>query len=130
MPSLNNVIENHGISGSSFQYSAVGVDNLEELAYTLSALFVDRSGSMSGRETLVEEACKRIISTCKSSPKVESIMTMLGVFDDEIDEIFGFRPLDSIADADIAIPYARGATALIDGSFFAVGAIDDYAIKT
>jgi uncharacterized protein YegL len=82
---------------------------------------------MTGREAMVKDAVERIFRTCQSSPKSENILQMLVVFDDEIDEVFGFKPLPTIDPQAISIPHPRGSTALIDAGFFSVGAIDDYS---
>lgn len=114
------------IGGSSFQFSAVRIDQLGSTEYTLVDIAVDVSGSVAGFQKQLLEALKTIIEACKKSPRAENLMIRLVTFDDDLEEVHGFRLLNTIDPNDYKIQIG-GCTALFAASYTGLGAIKSYA---
>ena len=126
MPILANE-EVSKIAGSTFQFSAVRPEELEETEYTLITVVVDNTGSVGAFSDDLLAMLKETIAACKKSPKRESIMLRVLTFNANIDEVHGFRNLMDIEVNDYNDFRCGGMTALYDAVFSAVGATNTFA---
>ena len=124
--SIDQNIQISGAAGSSFQFSAVKIENLGSTEYTLVTIAVDISGSISGFEREIESCIKSAIESCAKSPRAENLLLRVILFDDKIDEVHGFIPLNAIDLNDYKIS-SRGLTSLYDASYSSLGACLTYA---
>ena len=128
MPRFDKDMDQHNIGGSNFQFSATKIAELGSTEYTLGVLVIDRSGSVSGYEQDIDEAVKAVVQGCrKDKHRVDSMMLMVILFDHEVIEYHGFRPLQDCNEADYdAVCQPRGATALYDAVYNGVNACVKY----
>lgn len=82
-------------NGSGFQFSAVDVDSdsLESSEYTLVGLVCDRSGSVLSFANEIEGCVKSALEGCQKSPRVDNMLVRTLKFNDEIEEVHGYRLL-------------------------------------
>jgi len=114
-------------TSSGFQFSGVGVDALEADGYTLATIVVDVSGSVTRFRQELEDCVKAVLASCQSSPRSENLLLRLVTFSDNVNEVHGFRLLDTIqlSEVDGSIrPYGR--TNLYDAVQSSVEATYDY----
>jgi len=115
---------------SSFQYSAVDLSTLANLAskYTLVTIVIDVSGSVYSFRDTLEHALREIIGACKKDPSANSQLVRLILFNDTLQEIHGFKPVNSINENDYnGIISPGGNTALFDAMRQSVEAAVAYA---
>lgn len=119
-------MENYEVPGGSFGFSGVRPDMLEETAYTLVVIAVDRSGSVSSFETELIQCAKTAVEACKKSPKAENLLVRFVTFGSRLKEVHGFTP---VKDVDMSLYNklnAGGTTCLNDAVYDSVGSIVKY----
>lgn len=113
---------------SNYHFSAVKVDELGATEYTLVSVVQDASGSVHPFAKDMEACLKTILGACQKSPRAENLMSRLGVFNNNLEEIHGFKLLSSIAVSDYDdILDPDGGTALFDAVQSSVEATTEYA---
>jgi len=118
------------MTASSFQYSAVDLSSLANLAskYTLVTIIIDVSGSVYSFKDTLEFILKEIIGACKKDPTANSQLVRLVVFNQDVQEVHGFKPINSINEHDYdGILNPGGNTALFDAMRQSVEASVAYA---
>jgi uncharacterized protein YegL len=94
MPIFDDVsMEKHKVAGSNFGFSAKRIDELGATEYTLAALAVDVSGSVSSFEREIEKCVQEVVKSCQHSPRADNLMLRTVKFHDDLEETHGFRPL-------------------------------------
>lgn len=130
MPKFANDTEmdTHQVVGTGFQFSAAKITTLGASEYTLGVVVVDRSGSVSGFSQEIEGALKEVVKACRRNPRADSMMLQVILFDHEISELHGMRPLPNCNEQDYTgCVVTRGSTALFDAVYSAVKAVETYA---
>lgn len=117
-------METMNIPGAGgFQFSAVRLDPVKAASeYTLVTIVVDISGSVADYAVALKQAVQTIIEACKKSPRAENLMVRLLTFNDDVEEIHGFKLLNQIDPNDYSDFKPRGMTALFDAVYSAIGA--------
>jgi uncharacterized protein YegL len=130
MPKLKNDLEEHALPTGSFGYSAAKLEDLGATEYTLVDLVVDVSGSVANYKDDLERAIQQIVQACKMSPRADNLMVRLVTFSDTLEEIHGYKLLESCNLNDYkGVLTIRGMTALYDAAENSVMAQGDYAKK-
>jgi len=112
---------------SGFQFSGASLDNLESSEYTLATIAVDVSSSVYGFKQELEDTIKTVIESCKKSPRSENLLIRLVTFASDVNEVHGFRVLDTINLDEIdGSVNPSGCTSLFDAVQSAVEATYDY----
>lgn len=115
------------IAGSSYGFSSTRIQDLGAAEYTLVTIAADVSGSVAGFERDIERAIKEVVNACRHSPRADNLMLRLVMFDQNLVEIHGFKPLMGCAPADYdGCLRIGGTTALLDASHNAVAAVAQY----
>jgi len=120
-------LETMNITNSTFNFSGVRPENLEETEYTLVNLLIDVSGSVSPFSTELDQMVKEVVGACQKSPKAENILLRLVHFSSDVNEVHGYIDIPSIDINNYESIRCGGMTALIDATYTAVGSIIDYA---
>jgi uncharacterized protein YegL len=130
MPKLKDNLEEHTLPAGNFGYSAAKLEDLGATEYTLVDLVVDVSGSVASYLKDLEKTVQSIIQACKLSPRADNLMVRIVTFADSLDELHGYKLLEScnLADYD-GILRVGGMTALYDASENSIQAQHDYAKK-
>lgn len=115
------------IGNGNFQFSAVRPDNLGATEYTLVTIAVDRSWSVKNFDKEMVDCIKKIVGACKKSPRAENLMIRIISFSTKIEEIHGFKLLNSINIDDYGSLNPDGWTALYDSAYSSIGATLAYA---
>lgn len=130
MPKLKNDLEEHALPTGSFGYSAAKLEDLGATEYTLVDLVTDVSGSVATYKDDLEKAIQQIIQACKMSPRADNLMVRLVTFADGLDEIHGYKLLESCNLNDYkGVLRVGGCTALYDAAENSIQAQADYAKK-
>jgi len=111
----------------NFQFSAIRPENLGATEYTLATIVIDVTGSVRPFANSLLECLKTIITSCKKSPRSENLMVRVITFNEDIEEVHGFKLLSSINPDDYQTFHPAGMTALYDATYSGVGAILTYA---
>jgi len=111
----------------NFQFSAVKLENLGATEYTLVTIAIDISSSVDPFADELLKSLKSIVESCKKSPRAENLMVRLITFNQEIQEIHGFKLLNQINVNDYKDLNPLGLTALYDATYSAIGAMTTYA---
>jgi uncharacterized protein YegL len=120
MPSIN--IPNN------FQYSATAPDKLEGTSYTLVHLVVDVSGSVGAYANELEQCVKQVIEGCEKSPYRDRLLIRTVMFNRNVTEFHGFRPLEKCELNDYSGSIRTGgATSLYDAVYSATESTKSYA---
>ena len=128
MPKLMDTTMEQLNTASNYKFSAVKVDELGASEYTLVTIAQDTSGSVSAFRADMENCLKVIMASCKKSPKSENLMMRLISFSDDLQELHGFKLLDTINDTDYDnILSIGGYTALFDAVQSSVEATAQYS---
>lgn len=115
-------------TASNYKFSAVKVDELGATEYTLVTIAQDCSGSVASFDKEMEKCLGTILGSCKKSPRAENLMLRLITFNDHLEEVHGFKILNSINDKDYKnILSPNGNTALFDSVQSAIEATKEYA---
>jgi len=120
-------MESLNIGTSNFNFSATKIDDLGATEYTLSSVLCDISGSLGGFEDKLLMLEKALVEKYKKLPKAENIMLRLLHFNNILEELHGFKTVNSINQDDYKQINTRGTTALIDATYSAIGATLTYA---
>ncbi len=111
-----------------FAYSAVGVDELGASEYTIVSIAQDTSSSVIDFKSEMEGTLKQIVDACQKSPRSENLLLRLIEFNDNTNELHGFKELSKIASADYDDALnPRGCTALHDSVQNCIEATETYA---
>jgi len=114
-------------TASNYGFSAVKIDELGAPEYTLVTVAQDVSGSVYEYADEMESCIKTILESCQKSPRAENLMLRLLAFNDRLDEVHGFRLLNTVNASDYdKIINPDGGTALFDAVQSAVEATKDY----
>jgi len=114
-------------TGSNYKFSAVKVDQLGATEYTLVTIAQDASGSVNPYAVEMEKCLKTILESCKKSPRAENLLLRLVKFNNKLDELHGFKMLNTIAPKDYdGILNPDGGTALFDAVQSSIEATLDY----
>lgn len=113
--------------GGNFNFSAVKIQDLGATEYTLVTIALDKSGSMGGFEQGMLRALKSVVAACKKSPRAENLMLRVIEFSDNLEEVHGFKLLNTINPDDYAEAQTGNMTALYDATFSGVGATLTFA---
>lgn len=112
---------------SNFEFSGKRIDELGASEYTISSIEIDVSGSVfEFRDDLVE-ALQNIVKACEKDPKSENMLVRMTTFNEMLNEVHGFVPLEEIKtnDYDNYID-PGGSTALYDATLDAVECAQKY----
>jgi len=127
MPIFTDGMEETKIKGSHYGFSGKRVEDLGATEYTLVALTGDKSGSVGGFRDEIETCIKEVISSCQHSPRADNLMARLTLFDTNLEEVHGFRPLTECdVDKYTNCIQVGGATALYDAACNAVESLTVY----
>lgn len=130
MPKLKNDLEEHALPTGSFGYSAAKLEDLGATEYTLVDLVVDVSGSVASYKDDLEKAIQQIVQACKMSPRADNLMVRLVAFSDSLEELHGYKLLESCNLNDYkGVLRIGGCTALYDAAENSIMAQGDYAKK-
>ncbi len=128
MPRLDDPTMNvNSIDGTSYAYSATGIDHLGATEYTLATIIVDCSTSVSHFKNELEQAIKTVIQSCKTSPRADNLLVRLIAFSSQIDDIHGFKMLENceLSDYDDCLNVG-GRTRLYDAAVHAIRGTEDF----
>ncbi len=124
--SESQTLETHNIG--HFGYSAVPVSELQAAQFTLATIAVDRSGSTGGFTKDITDAVKSSVDALRRHPLKDQMLLRVVAFDNDMEEIHGFIPVDSIStDQYDGCFSARGMTALCDSCISAVEATESFS---
>lgn len=125
---VNVATSTQAIAGpGTFQFSAARPETLGATEYTLVSLVVDRSSSVASYRGDLESMLKNVIEACSNNSRVDNLMLRLTTFNDDLEEVHGFVPLNKIDPNDYPDIKPSGMTALYDATFEAVSATTQYA---
>jgi hypothetical protein len=117
-------------TATSFGYSATRIDELGASEYTLVTLIVDQSGSVSRFRKEIESCIKEVIGACSPAlcPYSDKLMIRLVLFDNQLEEVHGYKLLENCNPDDYnGCIRPGGTTALHDATKTSVDATVDYA---
>ena len=114
---------------SDYQFSAVGMDDLEGSEYTIVQLLVDASGSVASYKKELESVVQRVAESCKKSPRSGNLLLRVAAFGSHfkgnISEWHGFTLLDSIDTGKYkGALNPNGATPLFDAALSSLESLD------
>lgn len=113
---LNIDLEQQKLHTGTFQFSAQRISDLGATEYTLATVVVDVSGSTQSFRTEMLECLKKVIESCKYSPRSDNLMFRLVRFSNTVEEVHGFKLLENCNTDDyndvLSVP--GGMTALCD----------------
>jgi len=114
----------------NFNFSAVDVKVLGASEYTIVTIVQDTSSSVTDFKKGMEDTLKQILDACKKSPRSENLLLRLVEFNNDTNELHGFRELKTIDPTEYdGILNPRGMTALYDGILSATEAVEVYGKK-
>jgi len=125
MPRLMATDENQVITipgPGNFQFSGTRIENLGATEYTLATVVCDSSGSVDPFKDHLLNAVKMVVGACKKSPRAENLLLRFLIFNENLQEIHGFKELSTIDINDYKELKPHGMTALYDATFNAIGA--------
>lgn len=112
---------------SNYQFSGVKADELGATEYTLVSIVQDVSGSVEEYKDDMEKCLATVIESCQKSPRVENLMIRLVTFNQDVEEVHGFKLLGTVSSGDYeGILFPDGYTALFDAVHTSVEATGDY----
>lgn len=111
----------------NFNFSAVDIKSLGASEYTVVTIVQDTSSSVTAFKDEMEKTLKQILDSCKKSPRSGNLLLRLVEFNNNLNELHGFRELNSInPDEYDNILNCRGMTALKDATLSCVEATEVY----
>ena len=118
----------HNLGAGTYNFSAMDLDDLGATEYTLVTIAVDKSGSVCNYEKDMEACIKKIIESCKTSPRKDNLMIRLVIFNQIMEEVHGFKllPQCNLSDYDGCLN-TSGTTALVDTTENVIAATNAYA---
>jgi hypothetical protein len=120
-------MDTYKINGSNYGFSAKRIDDLGASEYTLGLIVVDVSGSVTDFRDDIEAAVKQVVRSCRHNPRADNMMLRLVIFDHNVSEIHGFKPLSECNERDYdGCIQIGGMTALYDASYNGVRSATQY----
>lgn len=129
MPKLNQDLETTSLSTGNFSFSHQRIGSLSAMEYTLVDIEVDASGSTESFRPLIINCIKQVLKSCKYSKRADNLMLRLGRFSSKVDEVHGFKLLDSCNEDDYNVIFDNlpgGTTALYDSCVIGAEALQVY----
>lgn len=125
---LNADLEQQKLPTGNFQFSAQRISDLGATEYTLATVVVDVSGSTEPFRPEMLACIKKVLESCKYSPRSDNLMFRLVRFSNKVEEVHGFKLLENCNadDYDDALNVPGGMTALCDASCNGVEATSVY----
>jgi hypothetical protein len=124
---VNDNLEQHNIGGTHFGFSAAKIGDLGASEYTLVTIVVDVSGSVDPFRKEMEAALKTVVQSCRRSPRADNLMLRIVLFDNQVQELHGFKPLPDCNEGDyVGCLPSGGMTALFDATYSATKAMTQY----
>lgn len=116
---------------NNFKYSAIDMDNLKAMEYTLVNMLVDQTGSVYRFKTEIENCMKTVVDACKKHPRVLNLLLRTAVFSSDMNsnsvkELHGFNNINSI-DLNTYTIDPNGYTPLMDAALDSVETMTSYA---
>ena len=132
MPRLgqNDDMNVHSIGGSNFQFSAKKIDELDASEYTLVVVAADVSGSMDGFGDDMDKMLGAIVEACRDpkNPRADNMMLRVLLFNENVQEIHGFRPVMDLNPDDYkGICNPGSMTAARDAAYSGAKSMTQYA---
>ncbi len=125
MPKLNTSsnMQDIQIPGpGTFNFSAVRLEDLGATEYTLVTVVVDVTGSVLSFAKDLLKCVQMIVDACKKSPRAENLLIRVLSFNNQLDEIHGFKLLSEINPQGYKPFKPAGMTALFDATYSGVSA--------
>lgn len=123
MPILGGNSQQHQLTGSSFGFSAVGLNDLDESEYTLVTLVQDESSSVRKFRAEMERCLGSAVEACNHSPRANNLLLRVLAFNQGLREVHGFKELKDCNPGDYNDSiYPTGSTALYDATENAIEA--------
>ena len=121
-------LTSQNIGGTNYGFSATRIEDLGASEYTLGLVVVDVSGSTIGFRPDMEKALAEIVKACRKNPRADNMMLRVVLFDHNVQEFHGFKPLPSCNEADYkgCLGTGGGSTALYDAGYNAVKSATQY----
>ena len=120
-------MQGHQIGGTNFQFSAARIETLGASEYTLVVVAVDVSSSLYGYDDDLDKLLGTIVEACRKSPRADNIMLRVILFNRNISELHGFRPLPDLNPADYnGVCRPSGTTALYDAAYSGIESCFQY----
>ena len=114
-------------AASGYHFSAVDIDSLGATEYTLAVITCDVSGSVAQYKQEMESCLQEILQSCQKSQRSENLMMRLVAFNDQVQELHGFRLLSTIDPSEYANALrCVGATALYDSTYLSLESVAEY----
>jgi len=114
-------------TSSNYGFSAVKLDQLGATEYSLATIVVDKSSSLYGFDRDLESMLKAATESCQKSPRAENMMVRVVAFNQNEEEVHGFKLLETIDPNDYAgTIQTSGTTLLFDTAYRAIEASRDY----
>lgn len=111
----------------TFGFSGVRVADLGATEYTLVDIVVDCSGSTAGFTKEMEDCLKTIVKACQKSPRADNLLIRVVRFDNNLDEVHGFKLLSQCSPDDYnGALRAGGSTALFDATVDGIEAVSNF----
>lgn len=111
----------------NFNFSAVDIKSLGASEYTIVTIVQDTSSSVTAFKDEMEKTLKQILDSCKKAPRSGNLLLRLAEFNNNLNELHGFRELNSInPDEYDNILNCRGMTALKDATLSCIEATEVY----
>jgi len=131
MPVLNSSdLDQITLPNSHYGYSATRLEDLGATEYTIATIVCDVSGSTGAFTVDMEAAIIRIVQACKFSPRADNLLLRLVAFDDNLNELHGFKLLENCNLADYGgVLSPGGSTALYDATENAITSTINYGQK-
>jgi hypothetical protein len=132
MPRLDNSsgdMEQFKVPGS-FAFSGQKIDTLGASEFTIGAIAIDRSGSITGFKDILEKCLSNTVKVLKSpkNPRADNMMLRVTSFDSNLNEVHGFKALNNCDPNDyIGCVTPGGSTALFDATLEGVQTMLAYA---
>ena len=133
MPKFTNdadKMDTHAIGGSTFHFTAAKIGSLGASEYTLATIIVDGSGSVDPFWNDIKAVLRANVEACADpkNPRADFLMLRVLVFDNQLTEIHGFKPVRDINPSDYDnIQQPGGMTSLYDATYNGVQATIQYA---
>lgn len=114
-------------AASGYRFSATKIGDLGAAEYTVVTVVVDTSSSVYDFGPQLEQALKTIFKSCEKSPRRDNLMLRVTQFNDQLNEIHGFKLFSGIKEDDYTgVLNIGGMTALFDAADEAIQATGTY----
>ena len=127
MPKLMTDEVTNLVGPGNYTFSAVRPENLQATEYTVVSLVLDISGSVESFKDELLKTQKAIVDACKKSPRADNLLLRIVHFNQNLQEIHGFKALPDIDPNGYPKISPDGYTALVDAADTAVQATIEYA---